>query len=70
MLDALDAAERRALTLGVFTGACICFAPAQIISGLVLLLVSVLLYRWDQRILKREADAAAQAVAHSAKPEE
>ncbi len=54
----LDATERRALTLCAFTAACICFAPAQIVSGLVLLAVSAALYVWDQQMLKREDSAA------------
>jgi hypothetical protein len=62
----LDAIERKALILTTFTSSCLCFAPAEIISGVVLLLASMLLYRWDQGIQRREAaDAAAAAPAPS-----
>jgi uncharacterized membrane protein len=54
----LDATERRALMLTTFTASCICFAPAEIITGVLLLLVSGLLYRWDQAMLRKEAEAA------------
>ncbi len=50
----LDATERRALTLVAFAAACICMAPAEFISGGVLLLVSLALYRWDLAVLRRE----------------
>jgi hypothetical protein len=53
----LDATERNALTLTTFTAACICFAPAQIVSGVALLIASVLIFRWDQRVSRREAAA-------------
>lgn len=58
----LSPIERRALFLSVFTAACICFAPAQIVSGVALLLLSALLYRWDQALLRKEA-AAEEAAA-------
>jgi hypothetical protein len=51
----LNATERKALTLTTFTAACVCFAPAEIVSGIFLLLVSLLLFRWDQAVLRREA---------------
>jgi hypothetical protein len=54
----LDATERRALTATTFTAACICFAPAQIISGAVLLAAALLLHLYDQRMLRRENVAA------------
>lgn len=57
----LSATERKALTLSAFAGACICFAPGQIVSGAFLLLVSGLLWRWDQRLLRREQAEAKQA---------
>jgi chromate transport protein ChrA len=57
----LNATERKALTLCTFTAACICFAPAQIVSGLTLLIASFFLYRWDQRLSKKEAEAAKAA---------
>ena len=50
----LDATERKALVLCAFTASCICFAPAQIVSGIVMLLVSVGLYFWDSSLRKRE----------------
>ncbi|MFT3767713.1 MAG: hypothetical protein QM820_19845 [Minicystis sp.] len=53
----LDATERKALTLSAFAASCLCFAPGQIVSGAVLLLAAVLLWRWDQRLL-REAEEA------------
>jgi hypothetical protein len=57
----LDATERRALTATTFSAACVCFAPAEIISGVVLLVAAFLLYRWDQRLLRQEAAAAGAA---------
>lgn len=51
----LNASERKTLTLTVFAAACVCFAPAEIVSGAFLLLVSLLLFRWDQRVTRREA---------------
>jgi len=56
----IDATERRALTLSVFTSACLCFAPAEFISGAVLLLVSLALYTWDSALTRREAAAREQ----------
>lgn len=56
----LEPTERRALTLSVFAGACLCFAPAEFISGAVLLLVSLGLYTWDSALLRREASAREQ----------
>jgi prepilin signal peptidase PulO-like enzyme (type II secretory pathway) len=56
----LDPTERRALTLSVFAASCLCFAPGQIVSGAFLLLVSFVLWRWDQKLLRRE-EAAEQA---------
>lgn len=50
----LNATERKALTLATFAASCICFAPGQVVSGLFLLLVSGLLWRWDQKLLRRE----------------
>ncbi len=64
----LDATERKALTLTTFTAACVCFAPAEIVSGVALLLASLLLYQWDQRVLAREA-AASAAGARAEAPE-
>lgn len=61
----LDATERKALTLSAFAAACICFAPGQVVSGAFLLLVSFFLWRWDQKLLRREEAAQAPA----AKPE-
>jgi hypothetical protein len=51
----LNATERKTLTLTVFAASCVCFAPAEIISGTFLLLVSLLLYCWDQVVTRREA---------------
>lgn len=53
----LHPTERRALTLSTFVAACICFAPGQVVSGAFLLLVSLLLFRWDRRQSAREAGA-------------
>lgn len=53
----LDATERKALVLCVFTASCICFAPAQVVSGIFMLLLSIALYFWDQSLLKRERAA-------------
>jgi len=64
----LDATERKALTLTTFTAACVCFAPAEIVSGVALLIASLLLYRWDQRVLAREAAAAVTMGAPSPDP--
>lgn len=50
----LDPTERRALTFSAFAAACICFAPGQVVSGLILLLISFLLWRWDRRVTMRE----------------
>lgn len=61
----LDATERKALTLCVFAGACLCFAPAEFISGGLLLLLSGALYVWDLRTLRREAAAAPAPAAAS-----
>lgn len=69
----LDATERRALTLSVFVAACLCFAPGQVVSGGFLLLVSILLWRWDARQLARESaghDAGASAPAPARGSEE
>jgi hypothetical protein len=57
----LDATERKALTLSTFAAACLCFAPGQVVSGAFLLVVSILLWRWDQKHLAREAQAAENA---------
>ncbi len=57
----LTATERKALTLSAFTAACITFAPGEVTSGLLLLVVSGLLWRWDQRLLRAEAAQAASA---------
>jgi hypothetical protein len=57
----LDATERRALTYTTFAAACLCFAPAEVVSGVTLLLVSVALLRWDGRVTAREEAAAAAA---------
>jgi hypothetical protein len=54
----LDPTERRVLVLTTFTAACICFAPAQIISGVLLLVVSFLLHQYDQAMLRKEAALA------------
>ena len=54
-LNALSASERKALTLTTFTSACICFAPAELVSGVLLLLVSAALFRWDRAVTLREA---------------
>jgi hypothetical protein len=60
----LDATERRALTFSTFAAACICFAPAEIVSGVALLLASLALMRWDGRVTAREeAELAASAAA-------
>jgi len=53
----LDATERKALALSAFAASCLCFAPGQVVSGTFLLIVSILLWRWDQRHLAREAQA-------------
>lgn len=50
----LHARERKTLALTVFAAACVCFAPAQIVSGVFLLLVSLALFWWDQRVTRRE----------------
>jgi hypothetical protein len=55
----LDATERKALTLSAFTASCICFAPGEIVSGFLLLTISAVLWRWDEKLLRREAAAAA-----------
>ena len=47
------------MVLSTFAAACLCFAPAEIISGALLLLVSLALYRWDARVSAREAAANA-----------
>jgi hypothetical protein len=52
----VNATERRALMLTTFTAACICFAPAEIISAVLLLIASGLLYRWDQKLRRQEAE--------------
>jgi hypothetical protein len=62
----LDPTERKALVLATFVAASICFAPAQIISGVMLLVASFLLHRWDQAMLRKEA--AAQPAATTAAP--
>lgn len=54
----LDATERKALTVSVFAASCLCFAPGQVVSGAVLLVAAIALWRWDQKILLREAEAA------------
>jgi len=41
--------------LTTFTASCICFAPAEIVSGILLLIASGLLYRWDQAMRSKEA---------------
>jgi hypothetical protein len=55
---ALTPVERKALTLSVFAAGCICFAPAEIISGVLLLTLAYVLYRWDTQILAAEAAAS------------
>lgn len=51
----LNATERKALVLTTFAAACLCFAPAEIVSAMLLLVASLALYRWDQRVTMREA---------------
>jgi hypothetical protein len=58
----LNATERKALTLTTFVAACVCFAPAEIVSGIFLLLVSLLLFRWDRAMLLREASSSSSAL--------
>jgi hypothetical protein len=53
----LNATERRTLTLTTFASACLCFAPAEFVSGILLLVASGGLYFWDQAALRREAAA-------------
>jgi hypothetical protein len=60
--------ERRALTISTFAAACLCFAPAQIVSGVALLIVSGILHLRDQRLL-RLSEAAAPPVALAGTPE-
>ncbi len=60
--------ERRALTLSIFAAACLCFAPAQIVSGVALLIVAGIVHLWDQRLLRRE-EAAVPAVSLGVTPE-
>jgi hypothetical protein len=40
----LTATEKKALTLTTFAAACICFAPAEFVSGTMLLIASAVLY--------------------------
>ncbi|APR85792.1 Hypothetical protein A7982_11141 [Minicystis rosea] len=42
----------------MFAASCLCFAPGQVVSGVLLLVAAIALWRWDQKILLREADAA------------
>jgi hypothetical protein len=53
----LDPAERKALGLSVFAAACICLAPFEAVSAVLLLVVAALLYRWDMRLTAREEAA-------------
>jgi hypothetical protein len=51
----LTATERKAITLSTFAAACICFAPAEFVSGTLLLIAAAVLYYRD-----RGRDAPAQ----------
>lgn len=66
----LNATERKALTLSAFAASCICFAPGEIVSGTVLLVASALLWRWDEKLLRREAAALApsESPGHGTEP--
>jgi hypothetical protein len=58
----LNATERKALTLSTFVAACIAFMPAEIMSGLGLLVVSAVLFEYD-RVMSRREEAAASTAA-------
>jgi hypothetical protein len=64
----LAATERKALALSAFTAACIAFAPGEVMTGLLLLVVSGLLWRWDQRVTRAEAALAAASAPPPAGP--
>jgi hypothetical protein len=53
----LTATERKALTMSVFAGSCICFSPAEFVSGTVLLIVAAVLYFRFRRHDQLEAGA-------------
>lgn len=46
--------ERKALVLSTFAASCICFAPAEMVTGVVLLIAFGLLYRWDLKLSRTE----------------
>ena len=50
----LTPGERNALVVSTFTAACLCLAPAEIVSGVALLVASGILHLWDQRLLRLE----------------
>lgn len=64
----LDATERKALTLSTFVAACICFMPAEILSGVALLVVSAVLFEYDRVMTHREDAAEAQASSGEGRP--
>jgi hypothetical protein len=64
----LNATERRALTLSTFVAACIAFMPAEIVSGLALLVVSAALFEYDRVMTRREEAAASTAATPPAPP--
>ena len=59
MRISLDATERKVLAVGCFVSACIAYAPQEIVSGSVLLLMAFGLAFWDYRATKRERAASA-----------
>jgi hypothetical protein len=54
----LTVTERKAITLTTFAASCICFAPAEFVSGTMLLIASAVLY-W--RLWPREEPAGPSA---------
>lgn len=64
----VNATERKVLTITTFVSSCICFAPGEWVSGLVLLIASGVMYRW-YRLQARREEAAKPAPAPAPAPE-
>jgi hypothetical protein len=57
--DMLDSKERKALVWSAFVAGCMLLAPAEFVSATLMLVVWVVLYRWDVAMERRENAAKA-----------